>query len=263
MGLLEGKYCSIGSAALHYSCFTCQACKLPIEGSYSTGKEDGLHYHSQCYKERFGKRCAACGLLLEGGYTQVAGRSLHHHCHVCKACKAPIVESKFKLEGVESYHSTCHREKFDPRCDVCAELLPLVKRHPARLQELSCCCCCCCFDRYRLLMVCTSCHADYNARPLPQLAESSYVCLTLQCKCDVHIKTASAPQNALCLSAAAVSVHCCGASLPPCHIIPHPIASVLAVACLSQNACLHSVLSLAWHAPSFCRSWSLLVNHLY
>ncbi|KAL3145495.1 hypothetical protein ABBQ32_003319 [Trebouxia sp. C0010 RCD-2024] len=126
MGLLEGKYCSIGSAALHYSCFTCQACKLPIEGSYSTGKEDGLHYHSQCYKERFGKRCAACSLLLEGGYTQVAGRSLHHHCHVCKACKAPIVESKFKLEGVESYHSTCHREKFDPRCDVCAELLPLV-----------------------------------------------------------------------------------------------------------------------------------------
>lgn len=124
--LLEGRYCNVDSAAMHYDCFKCQACKLPIEGSYNTGKEDGLHYHTQCYRERFGKRCAACSKLLEGGYTKVAGRCLHHDCHKCTACKAPIQEAKFKLEGMESYHSACHREKFDPRCDVCAELLPLV-----------------------------------------------------------------------------------------------------------------------------------------
>ena len=128
--LLEGRYCNVGSAGMHYDCFKCQACKLPIEGSYSTGKEGGLHYHTQCYRERFGKRCAACSKLLEGSYTEVAGRSLHHQCHRCIACKASIQEAKFKLEGMESYHSACHREKFDPRCDVCAELLPLVQYMP-------------------------------------------------------------------------------------------------------------------------------------
>ena len=124
--LLEGRYCNVDSAAMHYDCFKCQACKLPIEGSYSTSKEDGLHYHTQCYREHFGKRCAACSKLLEGSYTEVAGRSLHHLCHKCTECKAPIQEAKFKLEGMETYHSACHREKYDPRCDVCAELLPLV-----------------------------------------------------------------------------------------------------------------------------------------
>lgn len=128
--LLEGKYCNVDSAAMHYDCFKCQACKLHIEGNYSTSKEEGLHYHTQCYKERFGKRCAACSKLLEGRYTEVAGRSLHYDCHKCTACKAPIQEAKFKLEGMESYHSACHREKFDPRCDVCTELLPLVKYRP-------------------------------------------------------------------------------------------------------------------------------------
>ena len=124
--LLEGKYCTVDGAALHSDCFKCEACKLPIEGNYSTSKEEGLHYHSQCHREAFGKRCAACSKLLEGSYTEVAGRSLHHHCHTCTACKAPIQESKFKLEGMESYHSACHRQKFDPRCEVCTELLPLV-----------------------------------------------------------------------------------------------------------------------------------------
>ena len=149
-GVLEGKYCSIGDAALHYSCFTCEACKLPIEGNYNTSKEDGLHYHSACYKEHFGKRCAACSKLLEGSYTVVAGRSLHHHCHTCKACKAPIVEAKFKLEGVESYHSTCHREKFDPCCEVCSELLPLVRSIQLICQQSPTAAVCCC--RYILIV---------------------------------------------------------------------------------------------------------------
>ena len=135
--LLQGQYCTVEGVALHHSCFKCQACKLPIEGSYSTSKEDGLHFHSQCYRERFGKRCAACNVLLEGSYTEVAGRSLHHKCHTCTACKAPIVESKFKLEGRESYHSACHRVKFDPCCDVCAELLPLVS-HVVPAMNLAC-----------------------------------------------------------------------------------------------------------------------------
>ena len=128
--LLEGKYCNVDRAAMHFDCFKCQACKLPIEGSYSTSKENGLHFHTQCYRERFGKRCAACSKLLQGSYTEVAGHSLHHDCHKCTACKAPIQEAKFKLEGMDSYHSACHREKFGPRCDICTELLPLVKYRP-------------------------------------------------------------------------------------------------------------------------------------
>ena len=126
--VLQGQYCTVEGLDLHHACFRCQACKLPIEGSCSTSKAVGLHFHSQCYRERFGKRCAACADLLEGSYMEVAGRSLHHKCHTCTACKAPILESKFKLEGRESYHSACHRDKFDPRCDVCAELLPLVSQ---------------------------------------------------------------------------------------------------------------------------------------
>ena len=116
---LEGK-------PMHRLCFKCTGCHNVIDGKYSSDDAKQAHYHPDCYKEKFGARCSACNKLFSGKYTIVGGKSLHYECFLCTDCHLPIGDSKYQTHGDDKqpYHRTCHRKNFDPRCDVCSELVP-------------------------------------------------------------------------------------------------------------------------------------------
>jgi len=97
-----------------------------IDGKYSSDDAKQAHYHPNCYKEKFGARCSACNKLFSGKYTIVGGKSLHYECFLCTDCHLPIGDGKYQTHGDDKqpYHQTCHRKNFDPRCDVCSELVP-------------------------------------------------------------------------------------------------------------------------------------------
>jgi len=111
---------------MHRLCFKCTECHNVINGKYSSDDAKQAHYHPECYKEKFGARCSACNKLFSGKYTIVGGKSLHYECFLCTDCHLPIGNGKYQTHGDDKqpYHQTCHRKNFDPRCDVCSELVP-------------------------------------------------------------------------------------------------------------------------------------------
>ena len=111
---------------MHRLCFKCTGCHSVIDGKYSSDDAKQAHYHPNCYKEKFGARCSACNKLFSGKYTIVGGKSLHYECFLCTDCHLPIGDGKYQAHGDDKqpYHETCHRKNFDPRCDVCSELVP-------------------------------------------------------------------------------------------------------------------------------------------
>ncbi|KAL0054458.1 hypothetical protein WJX82_009148 [Trebouxia sp. C0006] len=111
---------------MHRLCFKCTGCHSVIDGKYSSDDAKQAHYHPNCYKEKFGARCSACNKLFSGKYTIVGGKSLHYECFLCTDCDLPIGDGKYQAHGdvKQPYHETCHRKNFDPRCDVCSELVP-------------------------------------------------------------------------------------------------------------------------------------------
>ena len=111
---------------MHQKCFKCSACHAVIDGSYNTDKESKAHYHPHCYKEQFGARCSACNKLFSSKYTVVGGKNLHYECFKCTDCHLAIGDNKYQTHGDDKlpYHLACHRKNFDPRCDVCSELVP-------------------------------------------------------------------------------------------------------------------------------------------
>lgn len=121
----EGTYHTVTGKHFHHECFRCIACSLPINKSYKSDDKHPGFYHPHCYKEAFGERCTVCHKTCEGTYTTVAGKPFHYDCIRCAAC-GKTVQGSINQEGGSFYHPACHREKFDPRCSVCTELLPLV-----------------------------------------------------------------------------------------------------------------------------------------
>ncbi|KAL0038165.1 hypothetical protein WJX79_005755 [Trebouxia sp. C0005] len=111
---------------MHRLCFKCSGCHKVIDGKYTSDDAKQAHYHPNCYKEKFGARCSACNKLFSGKYTVVGGKSLHYECFLCTDCHLPIGDGKYQTHGHDKqpYHQTCHRKNFDPRCDVCSELVP-------------------------------------------------------------------------------------------------------------------------------------------
>ncbi len=111
---------------MHRLCFKCAGCHNVIDGKYSSDDAKQAHYHPNCYKEKFGARCSACNKLFSGKYTVVGGKSLHYECFLCTDCHLPIGDGKYQTHGDDKqpYHQTCYRKNFDPRCDVCSELVP-------------------------------------------------------------------------------------------------------------------------------------------
>ena len=123
----DGKYTTVKGKPFHYDCFRCTACSKPIDKSY---KDDDKHpgfYHPECYKDAFGERCTVCKKTFDGTYTTVSGKAFHYDCFRCTGCSKPIDKSyKDDDKHPGFYHPACHREKFDPRCDVCTQMLPMV-----------------------------------------------------------------------------------------------------------------------------------------
>ena len=117
---------TLAGQPMHRQCFKCTACHKVIAGSYNTDKQRQAPYHPDCYKEAFGARCSACNQLFAGKYTVVGGKNLHYECFKCTGCQLAISDKKYQTQGDEKlpYHLACHRNKFDPRCDVCSELVP-------------------------------------------------------------------------------------------------------------------------------------------
>lgn len=76
--------------------------------------------------------CAGCGRSLSflgfGGSTlTVMGRTWHASCMKCGVCQQRIPAATRLGMGKEDnlpYHLSCYRNKFDPRCRVCHDLLP-------------------------------------------------------------------------------------------------------------------------------------------
>lgn len=81
--------------------------------------------------------CAGCGrslsfLGLSGGKVTVMGRTWHASCMKCGACQQLIPTAAKLGMGKEDnlpYHLSCYRNKFDPRCMVCHDLLPCGQVH--------------------------------------------------------------------------------------------------------------------------------------
>ena len=81
--------------------------------------------------------CAGCGRSLSflgfgGGTVTLMGRTWHADCMKCGACQQ-IIPAAVKLgigkEDNLPYHLSCYRNKFDPRCTVCHDLLPCGQVH--------------------------------------------------------------------------------------------------------------------------------------
>ena len=81
--------------------------------------------------------CVGCGRSLSflgfGGATvTLMGRTWHADCVKCGACQQ-IIPAAVKLgigkEDNLPYHLSCYRNKFDPRCMVCDDLLPCGQVH--------------------------------------------------------------------------------------------------------------------------------------
>lgn len=77
--------------------------------------------------------CAGCGQSLRqsifGRESYVVAQGLNYHpgCFCCAACSQPIganVQIGWGREDGLPYHFQCYRDKFDPRCSVCKDLIP-------------------------------------------------------------------------------------------------------------------------------------------
>ena len=55
-----------------------------------------------------------------GGTLRALGAVWHRACFTCGTCNGPIAESRFAVKDGRPYHQSCYREKFHPRCTVCA-----------------------------------------------------------------------------------------------------------------------------------------------
>ena len=81
--------------------------------------------------------CAGCGRSLTilgfGGMTvSVMGRTWHAACMKCGACQQQIsagVQLGMGKEDGLPYHLSCYHNKFDPRCTVCHEVMPVGQVH--------------------------------------------------------------------------------------------------------------------------------------
>ncbi|KAI8473875.1 MAG: hypothetical protein J3K34DRAFT_466141 [Monoraphidium minutum] len=79
-------------------------------------------------------RCAGCGAAagLPGESVVTAqGRSYHPACFACAGCGRPLLAGGGgggtfvpHQESGGAYHPECYRQRFDPRCGVCRELIP-------------------------------------------------------------------------------------------------------------------------------------------
>ncbi len=80
--------------------------------------------------------CVGCGRSLSflgfGGATvTLMGRTWHADCMKCGACQQIISAVKMGIGKEDNlpYHLSCYRNKFDPRCAVCHDLLPCGQVH--------------------------------------------------------------------------------------------------------------------------------------
>ncbi len=77
-------------------------------------------------------RCSGCGgslvsLFTRQPYITALGRSWHPQCLLCAACGRPIAQQggvRFMERGGQLFHAECHKQRFHPRCDVCAGFVP-------------------------------------------------------------------------------------------------------------------------------------------
>lgn len=72
-------------------------------------------------------KCPGCGHGRKAPMILVDGQSWHCDCFKCTACQRPIAPGQKYGRGADDhmpYHIQCYREKFDPRCMVCHNLIP-------------------------------------------------------------------------------------------------------------------------------------------
>ena len=95
--------------------------------------------------------CAGCGRSLTilgfGGMTvSVMGRTWHAACMKCGACQQQIpagVQLGMGKEDGLPYHLSCYHNKFDPRCTVCHEVMPVGQVHKQTKMSLTLIDCAC------------------------------------------------------------------------------------------------------------------------
>lgn len=87
--------------------------------------------------------CAGCKTPLgHGQFLSCMDSVWHPHCFRCLSCSTPISEYEFAVHEGHPYHSSCYREHFHPKCDVCKNFIQTNKNglieyraHPFWMQK--------------------------------------------------------------------------------------------------------------------------------
>eukprot|EP00268_Persea_americana_P009025 TRINITY_DN1355_c0_g1_i8.p1 TRINITY_DN1355_c0_g1~~TRINITY_DN1355_c0_g1_i8.p1 ORF type:complete len:471 (+),score=84.27 TRINITY_DN1355_c0_g1_i8:551-1963(+) len=86
--------------------------------------------------------CAGCNSEIHGRFLSCMGAVWHPECFCCNACKLPITDYEFSMQGNQPYHKSCYKELYHPRCDVCNQFIPTnsfglieYRAHPFWLQK--------------------------------------------------------------------------------------------------------------------------------
>ncbi|XP_073010810.1 protein DA1-related 1-like [Typha latifolia] len=53
------------------------------------------------------------------------GALWHPNCFRCDTCHQPIVDEGFRVHNDRPYHTSCYKELYHPKCDVCEQFIPM------------------------------------------------------------------------------------------------------------------------------------------